>query len=230
MSTTGEPRAVPRSLGLTRFFLVLVAAGALIAGPAYWVNGLTHRHGPVEVPVRYVAADGIGATSVLDAAFGEVGLSLPPALADRGADARPATSLSVQNDDLDLSVWDSTLAEQALARGDDLVRALALGVGALLLWRVVASLGDGRPFTRGNAARVLGVAGAVALSGVLAPLLAQAAAALVLDRLGGAAAGALRPATLTPDLGLAVLVGLLLALAEVFRHGERLAGETDGLV
>lgn len=230
MSTTRTPRAVPRSLGLTRFLLVATAVIALVGGPAYWVNGLTQADGSVEVPVRYATTEGTDASSDLDVASDTVGLSLPRALADHGEDARPAASLSVENDGLDLSVWGSTLPEQALARGDDLVRALALGAGALLLWRVVGSLGRGRPFARGNAARVVGVAGAVALSSAVAPLLPQMAASLVLDRLGVGAPGALRPTTLTPDLGPVLLIGVLLALAEVFRHGERLARESDGLV
>lgn len=124
----------------------------------------------------------------------------------------------------------STYREWALARGDDLVNGLLVGVSALLLWRVVGSVGRGEPFARGNAARIAVVAGAVAVSGFAAPLLPLAATNLVLARLGVQVPGGALEPSFDPDLAPLLLIAVLVVLAEVFRQGERLARETDGLV
>lgn len=231
MSSTRKTSPAPRTFGITRFLLMIIALVALVAGPAYWINGLTQLSAPVSVPVQYDGARESAAPPAYEYTLDAVRLPLPAELADRDDDARPPVQLTAENDELDLKVGDATLPEWMLTRGDYLVSALALGVGALLLWRVVGSIGEGRPFARGNAARIVGVAGAVAVAGFVAPLLPLMASSMVLDRLGVAMPGGpLRPPVIDLDLTPLLLIGVLLALAEAFRQGERLTRETDGLV
>lgn len=230
MSTARRTSTVSGTLGLTQFLLLVVAVVALIAGPAYWINGLTQVQAPVHVPVQYDGTrDGV-APPAYEHTLDAVVLPLPVDVADHD-DARPPVQLTAANDELDLTVGEATLPEWMLTRGDYLLGSLALGVGALLLRRVVGSIDEGRPFARGNAARLLGVAGAVAVGGLVAPLLPLMASSRVLDRLGVAVPGGpLRSPAVDLDPTPLLLIGLLLALAEAFRHGERLARETDGLV
>lgn len=106
MSTTRRPYAGPRTLAVTRFLLVVTAVVALVAGPAYWINGLTRAHGPVDVTVRYVVTEDAGSPAGFDATPDRVVLPLPSALADLDDDARSGVVLRVGNDDLDVAVWD----------------------------------------------------------------------------------------------------------------------------
>lgn len=231
MSTTREPYAGPLVLVVTRFLLVATAVIALIAGPAYWINGLTQATTPVHVPVQYDGTREGAAPPAYEYTLDAVRLPLPADLAGRDDGTRPSIQLTAGNDELDLAAGEATLPEWMLTRGDRLLSALALGVGALLLWRVIGSVGEGRPFVRGNAARIRGLACAVAVGGLVAPLLPLMASSMVLGRLGVAMPGGpLRPPVIDLDLTPLLLIGVLLALAEAFRRGERLARETDGLV
>ncbi|GAA0970417.1 hypothetical protein GCM10009555_019280 [Acrocarpospora macrocephala] len=84
----------------------------------------------------------------------------------------------------ELFAWDSTVLEQVLARGDVAVIGLCAGFGAVLLYQLMLSILDGEPFRQGNSARIAGLAGAVAVAGIVGSALPGLAAAMVLDRLG----------------------------------------------
>jgi hypothetical protein len=69
-------------------------------------------------------------------------------------------------------------------RGGGAVVGVCLGLGALLLYRLLLSIGAGQPFERRNAARIAGMAGLVVVATLSAGVLPYAAARLVLERLG----------------------------------------------
>jgi hypothetical protein len=109
--------------------------------------------------------------------------------------------------------------------------AVAVAVGAWLLARVISSIEAGRPFDRRNPHRLAGVAAAVLLGGLVAPLSAAPVSAAVLENLdlaGPDVPFALFSTTisLTP-IGIALA---LLAAAEAFRRGGALADEVEGMV
>jgi len=230
MSTTAKRYAGPRTLAATKILLTLTAVAALIAGPSYWINGLTQVGFTVQVPVRYASVDDTGTLPGPDGAPATINLPLPLSIAApaEGDPSAPDVMLTVANDDLALAATGGTAAEYMLVRGDDLLEGLTVGLGAILLWQVLNNVGRGQPFARGNAARIAGVAGAVAVASFVAPFLPPVATGLVLARLG-ADDGSLQ-ATSDLDFAPLLLIGLLLVLAEAVRHGERLARDSDGLV
>lgn len=124
----------------------------------------------------------------------------------------------------------STVAEKLLANGDGAVFGLCLLWGALLMRRLLLSIGGGQPFQRRNAARVAGIAGLVAVATVAASVLPYLAARLVLGRLGLGGPASPLYARLAISATPLLLALFLLALAQAFRRGTQLASDTDGLV
>lgn len=155
-----------RVLAAAALFVGVVAA---VAGTAYWVNGLTHVDAEVAVAVELTPPDsGLGSA-------GSTRLDEP---------AVPAGSRLETTGPLRLRADRSTLAEQLLARADSLLLGLGLGVGGVLLRRLLLSVARGWPFERGNARRLAVIPGLVGVVGTLQGLLPQVAGLLVLDRLG----------------------------------------------
>jgi hypothetical protein len=199
--------------------LVVLVAGviAAIAGVAFWVNGLTQARADVTVGVELqqpAAEHWFGA----DTASERDVVRLP----DPGLPA--GAHLQISPDAADLSVWDSTLVEQGLARSGYVVLGFGCLVVALLLRPVLTGLERGDPFSPGNARRIAGIAGIAAtivVVSLLVPTLDSLAAAVVLRRLGLD-----DPAVVTWhwSLPLAPLLVacLVLAVAESFRRGEQL--------
>jgi hypothetical protein len=110
------------------------------------------------------------------------------------------------------------------------VVGLCVGVGAVWLRRVLTSIAEGQPFQPGNAARIAGIGGLVALATLANDIIPVLGSHLVLQRLG--LTGASSPIFAEPALSLGPLLAVpfLLALAEAFRGGAELAKEVDGLV
>jgi hypothetical protein len=114
-----------------------------------------------------------------------------------------------------------------------LVGQLAWAVGALYVRRVLLAIERGEPFTRRNAGRLVRMAGLVLLGGAVAPWLSWWGGREVLAHLGLSRDLVLPPGVdLRGNLG---FTGLLLALvvlaaAEAFRRGRKLAEDTEGLV
>ena len=205
--------------------LLLLGVASALWGTAYAINGMTQAPATVKVPVTLVAAaPGSG--------WGNVQLQVPGVEVPEGwiAGARPDGLLPSGTDGrVTVAAWGSTRVEQLLGRGDWLVRGIGLLVGALALRPVLLSISSGRPFARGNARRIVVVAGTVAVVGVVAPLLPQLAGELVLERTGLAATA---PFALAPALSLEPLLvaALVLVVAAAFRAGETMASDVDGLV
>jgi hypothetical protein len=207
----------PRTIRSLSRLVGVIGLIAVIAGPVYAVNGATQAGAAVEVPVQL--------TRPQDADPARI----PLQVADLPDGAR-VTALN-HGDEVELSAWSSTVAEQLLSRGDAVVLGLAIGLGAWLLRPLLAAVALGQPFGGGNARRLAGLAVVVVAAGEIGPLLPQVGAIAVLDRLDLTGPDSPFVVQLRFSLGLALLVGaLLLVLAEAFRQGERLSADVEGLV
>jgi hypothetical protein len=130
-----------------------------------------------------------------------------------------------------LSAFELPAGLRALTELHASLSAVGIAVGAFLLARVISTVHDGRPFDRRNPRRLAGVAAAVVLGGLVAPLSEGLVATAVLEYLGLTDPGsplALLSTTipLTP-IGIALA---LLAAAEAFRRGGTLEHEVEGMV
>ena len=197
--------------------LLLAGVAAAVGGPAYAVNGATQAGAAVQVPAT-LRADGDAVAEpferedVLDAAAAQPGVRV------------------LDDGEVLVSAWDSTVAEQLLARGDSALLGLTVGATALLLLPVLTSIREGAAFRPGHARRLGVLAAVVAVYGVVAPLLTAAATASVLHRTGLSQQRVFEPDGATFGfLPFVVAVGLLV-LAEAFRRGEQLADDVEGLV
>lgn len=208
-----EPYAGPRLIRFLAGAVLLVGLGLTVASVAYWITGATRAGSAVTVPVRLATED-----------------AEPGAVPVPGFDLPAGTTVEAGGDALVLRAGDSTLAEQLLANGDALVVGLSVGLGGVLLRRLLLSVADGRPFEPGNARRIAVGAVLVAAAGTLTAVLPDLAGILVLDRLDRTGPGS--PFSVGIDFPLLpVLVApVLLALAEAFRRGAELADDVAGLV
>ena len=210
----------PGGIGLLSALLLVLGFVGLVSGVFYWINGLTQVHTSITVPVHLLASPGAPEPG------GDPGQVLVPV-----AGLPPAAFVSADRGNLDLSAWDSTLAEQALARADTLLLGLAMAFAAYLLIPLLRSVQEAHPFDDGNARRIAGLTVALLVAGWLGPFLTRIGSLLVIDRLGiGGVEGGLEPAA-TPDLAPLLLAAVLLAvLAEAFRRGAQIRADVDGLV
>jgi len=127
---------------------------------------------------------------------------------------------------------DSTVAEQLLSRAAAAaVLGLCIGLGAVLLRRVLLSVADGQPFRPGNPACLAGIAALMVVASLAAAVLPAVASARVLDRLAlDAAPSPIASPPVNLDLGPLLATLVVLALAEAFRRGGELAHEVEGLI
>lgn len=214
MQTSTTPYAGPRLIRFLAGAVLLVGLGLAVAGVAIWINAATQVQAQVTVPVQRAG----------DVPPGGDPVRLP------GFDLPEGSWVETGGDGLALRARDSTLPEQLLARGDAVVLGLCIGVGAVLLRRLLLAIAEGRPFEPGNARRIATLAVLVGVGGTLAGVLPDVAGILVLDRLGQSGPGS--PFALGVDLPLlpVCVAPVLLALAEAFRRGTELAADVDGLV
>ena len=198
----------------------LIGVVGLVGGIGYSINGLTHAHADVAVPVALHAGPG-SPVEAFDAEKAPVAVeSLPP-----------GSSVTADAEELTLHAWDSTLLEQLLGRADALVLGLGVAAGAYLLIPLLRSVQRGQPFAPRNSARVRGLAVVVLVVGIGGPFLARLGSGLVLTRIGqGGPDAVLSPAGIPSVLTVLLTAALLATLAEAFRRGEQLAEDVDGLV
>jgi hypothetical protein len=234
-----DPGSPARSR-LPRFLaglLFAIAVAVPLAGIAYLVNGATQAKGDVSVQVQTRALNRLSipltvgkdddTVSPLHQTTPDTGVVLfgLPGVKDTMLEAKAGT--------LTMQSWDSTVLEQLTARGGTAVSALCVGGGAFLLRTLMLSTAAGHPFQHGNAARIAGVAGLIAVAAVASAVLPYVSAELVFHRIGLSTAGsAVAPPPLLPgSTPVHLLVALLvLALAGAFRRGRELARDVDGLV
>lgn len=209
MTTPTKPYLGRTGMGLTAAILQIVAAVALVVAVALPVNQLTQPGGNVVVtPVD----DGTGRP--LDLA------GLPEGVWVDDADPTAV-----------LHAFDLPVGLRALTELPTVLALVGIAAGAWWLAMVLTSIRRGQPFDRRNPSRLAGVAAAVVLGGLVAPVSESLVATTVLDHLG--LTGPASPLRLIiADFPLTpVAVGLLLlAAAEAFRRGGALADDVEGLV
>ena len=242
--TTRQGKRAFASPGMIRTLagtVMAVGVAAGIWGVAYDINGATQARAAVVVSVHarpgaVLQVDGttpagaLGTVLVKDGAepTAPFGLTVPGVPADTSAS--PGSTLDGHGDTLTLHSWGSTVPEQLLSRGGFAVVGLCMGVGAVWLRRVLISIAEGRPFQSGNAARIAGIGGLVALASLANDILPVFGSNLVMQRLGLTGASSPIFAEVVPSLGSLLAVPFLLVLAEAFRRGAELAKEVEGLV
>lgn len=124
----------------------------------------------------------------------------------------------------------STAVEQLVGHGGTAIVGLCMGWSALLVRRLLLSVGRGQPFQRGNAARIAVIAGLLVAATLASGMLPYLAARLVLGRVGLGRPDGPVYAHLAVSAAPLWLVLFLLALAQAFRRGTELARDTEGLV
>jgi hypothetical protein len=217
--------------------LLLVSVVAPLYGVIYAVNGLTRAGAPVAVSVTIRDLDRL---QVQQATTGNGETDLPLRLEQEQG---PQPGLILYIDGAGEDSWlqagtgpvallssGSTVAEWLAARGGLAVAGACTGLGALLLRRLLLSIGAGRPFQPGNAARVAAVAGLLAAATIAAGVLPYVAARLVLGRLGLGGPGSPVAAHLAVPGAPLLLAVFLMAVAEAFRRGSDLAEDAEGLI
>ncbi len=210
--------AGPRTIRAAQTLVVVIGWAAAVVGPVYAINGATRAQAAVDVPVELRVASGSPVSPVG-----------PQRIPVDVAGLPDTVWVSTATDAPTLAAWDSTVAEQLLARGDDAVLGLTVGAGCLVLHRLLRNVAAGRPFAIGAARRMASLAGLVLVGGVVGPVLPHVAAAVVLARLGlDTGTGPFLPG-LRLDLRSVLLAALLLVLAEAFRRGEQLTRDAEGL-
>jgi MFS family permease len=208
MRATTKPYLGRNAMSLASSVLFVVACVALFVAVTLPVNQLTQPGGSILVTPTQLHGD-----RSLDVP----GLPEGVSVADAHGDAL-------------LSAFELPPGLRVLTELPASLTALAVAVGAWLVARVVASIEAGHPFDRRNPGRLAGVAAAVVVGGLVAPLSAGPVAAAVLDHLGlagpDAPVGFFASVPLTP-IGIALV---LLAAAEAFRRGRALEDEVEGMV
>jgi hypothetical protein len=196
-------------MSVTVAVLQIVAAVALVVAVVLPINQLTQPGGDVTVTL----ADD-GAERSLDLRGLPEGVSV--------ADAEPTAVLHA---------FELPVALRALTELPSALAALAVAAGTWWLARVLTSIRHGQPFDRRNPTRLAGVATAVVLGGVVAPMAGNVAANTVLGHLGLLDPGSpFAFVILELSFNPLLLAALVLAIAEAFRRGGALADEVEGMV
>ena len=208
MTTTDRPLLGRRGSGVASWCLRAVALGGVFFAIALPVHSLTMAGGSVPVSL----------------APGEVPPLHVPGLPS-------GVTVSAAADAISLDVARLSTGLRLLTEASGVVTALAVAAGAWWLAGVLRSVALGRPFERRNAARLLGLTGAVVAGGVLGPILDDLVGFTVLDRLGLVDSDS--PFVLTMvhvNLAPLLLALVVLGAAEAFRRGAALADDVEGLV
>jgi hypothetical protein len=212
MTSTAKPLIGRSGMNAVTWLLLALAVVSVVLAVAIPLQQLTERGADVPVTLSGEAADRAGEA-----------LPLP---------GLPAgTSVSSAAETFQLSADELPAGLRLLSQASTSLVFLSVGAGAWWLAMVLRSIRAGRPFDRRNPGRLSGVAGAVVVGGVVAPIVGNAAANAVLGHLD----------LLDPDGPFTFVLldlkfnGLLfaavvLAFAEAFRRGGALADDVEGLV
>jgi hypothetical protein len=213
-----QPETGPDARAGKDWGLQFIAGFLLMTGIVLAIGGL------VVIPlVAVVSQDGatVTVTSELSRAP-EIKSIVPSDVSTQGVDLSPAS------DEYQLDVESLPTGLRLLASAPASWVTLCLLVAAWMLFGLLRSIGQGRPFDPGNAVR-LSVLAALAIAGPLVfRALESLAASAVLDHLD-LAGGNLQPPGIWVPWPFAVAV-LLAALARAFRYGRQLQSDVSGLV
>jgi hypothetical protein len=208
MTTRDRPLLGRRGSGLAVWCLRAVALGGVLVAIVLPVHSLTMAGGSVPVSL---APGRVPPLQVPGLPFG--------------------VTVSTAADALSLDVARLPAGLRLLTEASGVVTALAVAAGAWWLAGVLRSVALGQPFERRNAARLLGLTGAVVVGGVLAPILDDLVGFTVLDRLGLVDSDS--PFVLTMvhvNFAPLLLALVVLGAAEAFRRGAALADDVEGLI
>jgi len=197
-------------VSLVSAVLLVVAVVALVLAVALPIDQLTRSGGSVSVS----PADLKGGDRTLDVT------GLP-----EGVSVVDATAEAV------LTASELPVGLRVLTELPDALTLAAVAIGAWLLGRALSTVHDGRPFDRRNPGRLAGLAAAVLLGGLVAPLTEGVVASAVLTHLD--LVGPEGPFLAFETTLSFVPVGVALALtgaAEAFRRGRALEDELEGTV
>ncbi len=111
-----------------------------------------------------------------------------------------------------------------------LLAAGILVAGTVLLHRVLVEIARGRPFAEANPGRLRGLALLAVASAVLPGTASSFATVVTLEHLGVDGDSPFGFTILDLSLAPFLLAGVLVVVAEVFRHGRRLTDDVEGLV
>jgi hypothetical protein len=210
MTAPAKPYLGRTGMNLTAWLLLAVAAASLSVAVVLPLNQLTQPGGTVAVSPEL----GEPAERPLDLT------GLPEGVVVVDGD----TSAALHAGQLPAGL-------RALTELPAVLTAVAIAAGAWWLARVLADVRAGRPFDRRNPARLAGVAAAVLLGGLVAPMSEGIVTLVVLSHLDLTGPEApLAWFSVTIPFTPIVLALLLLAAAEAFRRGGALADDVDGLV
>lgn len=150
-----------------------------------------------------------------------------PAVLDRLPAGIAATPVS---ETVELTVDALPLGLRLLAAAGPAVFLLSVAAGAWLLAGIVRSVGRGRPFDRRNPGRLVGLAAAILVGGLLAPVLRDLASTAVLEATDLVDTGS--PFVIAASISFlpVMLAVLVLTVAEAFRRGGALEREVEGMV
>jgi len=208
MTTTDRPLLGRRGSGLTTWCLRAVSLGGVLYAVVLLVHSLTTAGGSVPVSLSP------GKVPPLDVP------GLPSGV-----------TVSAAADAISLDVARLSTGLRLLSEASGVVTALAVAAGAWWLAGVLRSVAQGRPFEQRNSARLLGLAGAIVVGGVLGPILDDLAGFAVLDRVGLVDSDSPFVLTLVHVNFVPLLLALVVvAAAEAFRRGSVLADDVAGLV
>ncbi len=213
-----DPKPGPDTRPDKDWGLQFIAGFILMTGIALAVFGL------VVVPATEVMTDNGGTVTVTSdlARAPELKAIVPSDAVVQGAD------LSSASDELQLSVQSLPTGLRLLASAPPSWLTFCLFVAAWMLFGLLRSIGQGRPFEKQNAPR-LSILAALAIAGPLTfRALESLAASAVLEHLS-LAGGNLWPPSIWVVWPFAVAV-LLAALARAFRYGRQLQSDVSGLI
>jgi hypothetical protein len=237
MDTSPPARPLTARPGLLRGLAVVI----LLAGLAATVQGLGRAIGPltrpdVDVQVRVSDPARLRLPLRVDGAERRLAIDQQGYLSQSSLHvdvpgAPDGTYVDAPFDRVTLNAWDATVPERLFSHLDEGASGLCVGLGALLLYQLLLSVAEGRPFDPRNPRRIAAMAGLLLVSGFSAQLLPKLGARLLLERLTLAGPGSPLTTVGGPfDLGFLIGAMILLALAEAFRRGSLLARDVEGLV
>jgi hypothetical protein len=212
MTTTAKPLIGRSGMNAVTWLLLALAAVCVVLAVAVPLQQLTERGADVPVTLSGPAADRAGEA-----------LRLP---------GLPAgTAVTSTAEEFRLSVEELPAGLRLLSQASTSLVFLSVGAGAWFLAMVLRSIRAGHPFDRRNPGRLIGVACALVLGGVVAPIVANAGANAVLDHLdlldpGGPFALVI----VNLEFSGLFFAAVVLAFAEAFRRGSTLADDVEGLV
>lgn len=211
-----QPKTGPDARADKDWGLQFIAGFILMSGIALAAFGLAF------MPAHAVVADNGGTVTVTS------DLSRAPEVRALSALRAEGTSVSPTSDELQLDVQSLPTGLRLLAITPLAWLSLCLFVAAWMLFGLLRSIGQGRPFEKRNAPRLSALAALAVAGPLIFRALESLAASAVLEHLD-LAGGNLWPPSIWVVWPFAVAV-LLAALARAFRYGRLIQSDVSGLV